>query len=145
MTLGTVDYLELGCLLRFEDYQFLEILLLVRACAFAFSLAMTTPALGYSGNDLFSDLKSDSGEGVFAYGYIIGTTDILDLMGLYESCYKLPDGVTYEQKIDVVKNHLERNPQDRHLEAKVIIFFAMSDAFGRYDRNSDMIIPFCPR
>lgn len=100
--------------------------------------------MGYSGNDLLSDLKSESNKGFFALGYVVGTTDILGISGFLGSCFKQPDGVTYAQKIDVVENYLERNPQDRHLEAEVLIFQAMSEAFGRYELDTDLTAPFCP-
>lgn len=72
--------------------------MLARICALAFGLGIATSAMGYSGNDLLSDLKSGSNEGFFALGYVVGTTDILGVSGFLGSCYKQPDGVTHAQK-----------------------------------------------
>ncbi len=41
----------------------------------------------------------------------------------------LPEGATYGQFVDVVKGYLARNPEKRHIAARIIVQMSLAEAF----------------
>jgi hypothetical protein len=87
----------------------------------------------YTGRDLYAQCFGNNARGKIACrAYIMGSFDQLVAMQDIMS-RKLVCGVTSETKaqqiIDVVKNHLAENPEDRHNTAASIVGFAIMRAF----------------
>ena len=87
----------------------------------------------YTGKDLHAQCFGNNARGKIACGaYIMGSFDQLVAMQDTMS-RKLVCGVTSETKaqqiVDIVKNHLAENPEDRHNTAASIVGFAIMRAF----------------
>ncbi len=102
-------------------------LLLVSASANAQRVSTTT------GNDLLESCESKGNfEQAFCLGYITGVTDIEGLdSAVYperrRSC--VPENVTNGQARDVVVKYLKDHPEERHLQAAILVAKAMGQAF----------------
>ena len=68
------------------------------------------------GNKLLADMNGSVARQMGAIGYILGVADALTSVTL---C--MPATVTAGQVHDMVKNHLEANPQTRHLTGDSLV------------------------
>lgn len=78
-----------------------------------------------SGNTLLRDLNSQSSfvEGT-ARGFIIGVHDSFSGFGICT-----PVGIQAGQLYDIVRKHLQNNPEIRHFSAASIIFDKLSEVY----------------
>lgn len=95
--------------------------------------AMSVSAQGvtyYTGNQLMEWNSSNTAfdKGRFM-GYVVGIVDAKsrDWESTRLSC--VPSGVTVKQLQEVVRKYLKQNPQEWHLEADLLVTFAMMEAF----------------
>lgn len=99
---------------------------------FIFSVLFSSPAWAEfkNGNDLHRDCahKDDYIEGV-CLGYVIAIADVLASNPLYGFSACIPSNATAGQLMDVVRQWLNNNPQERHYTANSIVALALSDAF----------------
>lgn len=96
------------------------------------------PASAYylNGEDLFGYCKNpkNRGDEIFCTGYITGIADMVstfkgdrqDFLG-YRIC--TPVNANSRQIVDVIKLHLDQNPQERHKPAILIILGSLEKAF----------------
>jgi hypothetical protein len=103
------------------------LLLLVSASAHGQRVSTTT------GNDLLESCESKGNlEHAFCLGYIIGVTDVegMDSAVFPErrrSC--VAENVSNGQVRDVVVKYLKDHPEERHLQAAILVVKAMGQAF----------------
>lgn len=83
-----------------------------------------------SGNELLSKLNSDALDSIFASGYVAGTFD-----ALHGIVHCPPANVTIGQVKDMVKRHLEANPNVRQLSADSHVRFVLNQAWPCKDRQ----------
>ena len=77
-----------------------------------------------TGNQLHRVCQSDGfTDKGFCKGYIVGVIDMLT--DTYRT-YCTPEGVTYEQSVDIVTAFVRTNPADRHLPAWILINVALA-------------------
>lgn len=73
------------------------------------------------GNQLLEFMKVNSSvEGTFALGYVRGLSDMMPCV---------PSNISSGQRYDIVKKHLEQNPETRHEYQGVLVFRALNTAF----------------
>ena len=98
-------------------------------------IGLAPNAFAYTGNELLSALRSSSPEtrlsaiiyvGVFVEGF---QTAENFYKGRVEPTICTPASVTRWQSADIVKNHLERSPETRHIEAAYHVILAMREVF----------------
>lgn len=88
-------------------------------------LSLAAQAAFNNGNKLLSDLNSnDSGNRLFALGYIIGVVDSYD-----EELFCIPSTANAGQLRDIVHNFLRDNPKVRHEHAGAIVMVALVSQF----------------
>lgn len=86
----------------------------------------------FDGNILLKELRDVNSYGFFtSIGYIQGVVDAHNSL-----FFCAPVGITAGQARDVVKNHLEANPQIRHLPAEQIIRDRLKQIWPCPNRNS---------
>ena len=86
------------------------------------------------GNKLLAAIQSsNTREWATGYGYVLGVADAFESDEANSAgdrfCFFLPKEVKAGQIIDVIKLHLEASPAQRHLEADVLVRYALSQAF----------------
>lgn len=94
----------------------------------ALALAAASPwcaAEFYDGNDLLRLMRGNHSEQMLAMGYVVGVFDVHRGSAV---CPTSPN-VTAGQANDVVRNHLERNPQTRHFTGDVVTVVALMAAW----------------
>jgi hypothetical protein len=69
-----------------------------------------------SGNDLLNDMNGSNVNKALALGYVIGVSDTLNKVIVCP-----PMNVTAGQTVDIIKKHLEDNPNIRHYSADSIV------------------------
>lgn len=100
---------------------------------------MLLPILTYAddeymtGNKLLRQLEStNSGERLFAVGYISGSIDAITASKMLLSAKPVAcvsDGVTYTQLSDIIQNYLKKEPKERHIGAPILIITAIQEAY----------------
>ena len=86
----------------------------------------------FDGNTLLKELRDSNGYGFFtSIGYIQGVVDAHNSL-----FFCAPAGVTAGQVKDMVKNHLEANPQIRHIAAERIIRDQLVKVWPCANRNN---------
>jgi hypothetical protein len=113
--------------------------------AMLLALSCTWARAEVTGNDLLRQLQSsDAGETLRAYAYILGVNDS-ESINFFQAVFKLgqskkdskfdrryaciPDGIIGQQVFDVVRRHLERNPEVRHMNGAVVVRAALNEAW----------------
>ena len=103
----------------------------------AVSFSIPAAAQYFDGNDLFeaceneSDLWADG----FCAGYIAGTADTLSVAkartgaGIAPRYMCAPEGVSFQQLVDIVKNSLRDAREDKHASARMIVTMSLAAAF----------------
>jgi hypothetical protein len=84
------------------------------------------------GNELYESCEASDFRWVICMGYVAGVADTLETdraAGGDAPKVCIPTQGTRGQVIDVVKLYLERNPQERHLAAAVLVTKALVAAF----------------
>jgi hypothetical protein len=104
----------------------LVLLSLVSASAHAQRVSTTT------GNDLLESCESNDFKQAFCLGYITGVTDLDGADGSAfperrRSC--VAENVSNGQVRDVVVKYLKDHPEERHIQASILIVKAMAQAF----------------
>lgn len=95
--------------------------------------AMSVSAQGvtyYTGNQLMEWNSSNTAldRGRFM-GYVVGIVDAKSTGWESTRLSCVPSGVTVGQLQEVVHKYLKQNPQEWHLEADLLVTFAMMEAF----------------
>lgn len=95
--------------------------------------AMSVSAQGvtyYIGNQLMEWNSSNTAfdKGRFM-GYVVGIVDAKSRGWESTRLSCVPSGVTVRQLQEVVRKYLKQNPQEWHLEADLLVTFAMMEAF----------------
>ena len=92
------------------------------------AIALIAPALAnaefLSGNDLLQRINGEGSYPMFALGYIAGISDVNNGTLVCPT-----SSVTLGQMKDMVRNHLNDNPQFRHFTADVIVLHVLKAAF----------------
>lgn len=84
-------------------------------------------SFGYTGNDLYEDLISESEWQLWrGIGYISGIVDALD-----EVYFSISIGVQVIQVRDVIVKYLEEYPEKRHERAVLLVTEALKKAFPK--------------
>jgi hypothetical protein len=83
-------------------------------------LAGSAHAEFLSGNELLSRINGTGIDQALALGYVMGVFDVQHSSGVCP-----PGQVTAGQVRDIVKNYLERTPQNRHMTADVLTLVAL--------------------
>ena len=81
-----------------------------------------------NGNQLYSDCKTGGSTEQICYGYIMGVADVLAGQGANTVC--VPQEVTANQLVDVVKKYMTDHPEFRHLSGPSEVTEALAEAFG---------------
>lgn len=98
-------------------------------------IGLSSNAFAYTGNELLSDLSSSRPDtrltavifvGVFVEGFQTAESFHKERV---EPTICTPASVTRGQLADVVKNHLERLPETRHIQAAYHVIFATRGVF----------------
>lgn len=85
------------------------------------AVSFNAEAAYQSGNKLKADLYDSGINPMFAMGYIVGATDVLE--DYKDVC--IAEGVTQGQLKDVVKKYLDENPESLHKTAYVLVYLAL--------------------
>ena len=89
------------------------------------SVSMMAHAVFFSGNDLLSEIQSDSSvKRMVALGFVMGVHDAME--GEYICS---GSNVTAGQLRDVVQQGLQNNPKDRNLSASLLVMVYLGEAF----------------
>lgn len=103
---------------------------------FLLVLTLCAPAVHaefFDGNDLLRNISSSElHERAVAIGYVMGVSDAH--RGVTHC--NVSNNVTAGQMRDIVRNHLERNPQTRHQTADVLVSQALSVVWPCQRRGS---------
>ena len=104
------------------------------AVAMMTAFQTTSAMAGYmDGNKLLDQCGNrSSGNYMSCIGYLMGLSDAIDMTQDAGGARKqicIPVGVTTGQLLDIVVDHLKKNPADRHREAAFQVWAAYRSAF----------------
>lgn len=104
----------------------------MRAAALILSAALCGPAVAefWDGNALWQRLTGNTSQELVAMGYIMGVADAGHSV---EHCP--PPNVTSGQILDMVKQHLERNPAIRNRTADTIVLHVLRNQWPCANNN----------
>lgn len=87
-----------------------------------------------NGNELYSrcGTLSSGTAAPFCQGYVLGIIDYVNLIrsvNSKEHSYCAPDNVTLIQSVDIVRQYLEKHPENRNKPATMIVLSSLNAAF----------------
>ena len=102
----------------------------IRAAVLCLTMWLPERALSFSGNDLYAELQKGSPSDIFVVGYVVGISRMAMIFGYQGECIKMPNEGTARQSTDVVKAYLRDRPDQRHMDATLLVLLALKKAFG---------------
>lgn len=108
----------------------------IKVAVLCLSIGLSGKAVSFSGNDLYKELLRGSPADTFVVGYVAGVSRMAMLFGSQGECIKIPYEGTVQQSADVVKAYLRDRPDQRHMDAALLILLALKKAFGSSPVNA---------
>ena len=102
----------------------------IKVAVLCLSMALSGKAVSFSGNDLYEELLQGSPADTFVIGYVTGVSRVAMIFGYQGECIKMPNEGTARQSADVVKAYLRDRPDQRHMDATLLVLLALKKAFG---------------
>lgn len=84
-----------------------------------------------TGNELLNRMNGDHGQQMMAIGYVTGVHD-----SLRNVTHCSPLNITVGQVHEMVKNHLERNPEIRHKSADAHVSYVLNKTWPCAKKNN---------